>query len=77
MHLRGSQARFTDPESGDLVQPGSLPHSVSAFVMAAVRAKFQLADVVEFAPDAEFAARYPRAEKYIDWPMLVVLVLAT
>ena len=73
MQLRGSQARFTDPESGDIVQPGSVPHSVSAFVMAAMRAGFQIGDVAEFAPDAEFAARYPRAEKYIDWPMLVVM----
>ena len=76
MHLRGSQARFTDPESGDIIQPGSVPHSISAFVMAAMRAGFQIADVVELAPNAEFAARYPRAEKYIDWPMLVVLALA-
>ena len=29
----------------------------------------------EYAPDAAFAARYPRAEKYVDWPMLVVLQL--
>jgi ubiquinone/menaquinone biosynthesis C-methylase UbiE len=77
MHLRGSQARFTDLESGDIVQPGSVPHSIAAFVMAAVRADFQLADIVELAPDAEFAERYPRAEKYIDWPMLVVLSLAS
>jgi malonyl-CoA O-methyltransferase len=75
MHLRGSQARFTDPESGDIVQPGSVPHSIAAFVTAALRAGLQIADVVELAPDVEFAARYPRAEKYIDWPMLVVLSL--
>jgi malonyl-CoA O-methyltransferase len=76
MFLRGSQARFTDPVSGELVQPGSVPHSVGAFVMAAVRAGFQLTDVVEYAPDAEFATRYPRAEKYVGWPMLIVLLLA-
>jgi malonyl-CoA O-methyltransferase len=76
MFLRGAQARFTDPESGELVQPGSLPHSVAAFVMAAVRAGFQLTDVVEYAPDAEFAARVTRAAKYVDWPILVMLDLA-
>ncbi len=27
------------------------------------------------APDAEFVGRYPRAERYLDWPMLVVLVM--
>jgi malonyl-CoA O-methyltransferase len=76
MFLRGTQARFTDPASGERVQPGSVPHSVAAFVMAAVRGGFRLADVAEYAPDAEFAARYPRAARYIGWPMLVVLSLA-
>jgi len=77
MFLRGAQARFTDPESGELVRPGSLPHSVGAFVMAAVRAGFRLSAVEEFAPDAEFAQRYPRAARYVGWPMLVVLSLGT
>jgi malonyl-CoA O-methyltransferase len=75
MFLRGSQARFTDPESGQIVQPGSLPHSFGDFVMAAVRTGFRIDQIGEHAPDAEFAGRYPRAEKYIGWPMLVVLTL--
>ncbi len=75
MFLRGSQARFTDPESGQIVQPGSLPHSFGDSVMAAVRAGFRIDQIGEHAPDAAFAARYPRAEKYIGWPMLVVLGL--
>jgi SAM-dependent methyltransferase len=73
MFLRGSQARFTDPDSGEIVQPGSFPHRIGDFVMAAVRAGFGLEDVSEHAPDAQFAVRYPRAEKYVGWPMLVVL----
>ena len=76
MFLRGTQARFTDPASGELVSPGSVPHSVGAFVMAAVRAGFRLEAVDEYAPDAAFADRYPRAGKYVGWPMLVVLRLA-
>ena len=75
MFLRGSQARFTDPESGQIVQPGSLPHPFGDIVMAAVRAGFRIDQIGEHAPDAVFAARYPRAEKYIGWPMLVVLGL--
>jgi malonyl-CoA O-methyltransferase len=77
MFLRGTQARFTDPASGEVVQPGSVPHSVGAFVMAAVWPGFRLVDVVETAPDAELATRYPRAARYVGWPMLVVLSLAT
>jgi len=75
MFLRGSQARFTDPSTGELVQPGSIAHSISEFVMAAVRARLQLVDIEEASPDAAFAEKYPRAEKYVEWPMLVVFCL--
>jgi len=44
-------------------------------VMAALGAGFTLEAIDEYAPDAAFATRYPRAEKYVDWPMLVVLQL--
>lgn len=75
MFLRGTQARFTDPETGEKVQPGSVAHSMGEFVMAAVRAGFTLDAIEERAPDEAFAARYPRADKYVGWPMLVVLRL--
>lgn len=75
MFLRGTQARFTDPESGELIAPGSVPHSVGEFVMAAIRAGFDIADITELAPDAAFANRVPRAARYVNWPMLVVLSL--
>ncbi|QJX00924.1 class I SAM-dependent methyltransferase [Frigoriglobus tundricola] len=76
MFLRGTQARFTDPVSGERVVPGSYPHSIGAFVTAAAGAGFRLTRADEYAPDAAFATRFPRAEKYIDWPMLVVLQLS-
>ena len=76
MFLRGSQARFTDPASGEIVQPGSLPHQLGDLVMAAVRAGFHLDGIGEYAPDALFATQYPRAEKYVGWPMLLILRLA-
>ncbi len=75
MFLRGSQARFTDPDSGEIIQPGSLQHSLGDLIMGAVHGGFQIANVEEFAPDEKFARQYPRAEKYIDWPMLVVMQL--
>ncbi|HEY6565201.1 MAG TPA: class I SAM-dependent methyltransferase [Pirellulaceae bacterium] len=75
MFLRGSQARFTDPESGAVIRVGSHPHSLGDMVMGALRASFQIRDLGEFSPDAEFAQRFPRAEKYVGWPMLVVLSL--
>ena len=77
MFLRGAQARFTDPDSGEIVRPGSVAHQVEDFLAAARRAGFGVASVAESAADAAFAARYPRAERYVGWPMLVVLRLST
>ena len=75
MFLRDSRARFTDPDSGEVVAPGSLPHQLGDFVVAALGAGFTLRGVGEYAPEAEFVQRYPRAERYLGWPMLLVLEL--
>jgi malonyl-CoA O-methyltransferase len=75
MFLRGKQAKFTDPSTGEDVCPGSYPHQIGDFVMAAVRAGFRVDQIGEYAPDAEFAGRVPRARKYVGWPMLVVMCL--
>lgn len=75
LFLKGKQAAFTDPATGEKVRPGSLPHGLGAFVMAALRAGLDLDDVLEVAPDAAFIARWPRAAPYLDWPMLAVLAL--
>lgn len=77
MFLKGAQARFTDPTNGELVLPGSVPHSVAAFVMAALRAGFVIDDVAEHTPTADVMTRFPRAAKYDGWPMLVLLLLRT
>jgi ubiquinone/menaquinone biosynthesis C-methylase UbiE len=75
MLLRGSQARFTDPASGEVILPGSYPHQLGDFVMAAVRTGLGLEGIEERAADADFATAYPRAAKYVGWPMVVVLRL--
>jgi ubiquinone/menaquinone biosynthesis C-methylase UbiE len=75
MFLKGSQARFTDPVSGEVVHPGSRAHTVSDFVTAALRAGFKVVDLHESAPDEAFALRFPRAAKYVGWPMLFAMSL--
>ena len=75
MFLRDSRARFTDPDSGKVIAPGSLPHRLGDFVMAALNAGFALRRIGEHAPDTEFVRRFPRAERYLGWPMLVVLAM--
>jgi malonyl-CoA O-methyltransferase len=73
MFLRGTMARFTDPATGEKVVPGSVPHSISDFVMAAIRAGLRLTHIEEAAADEELVRSCPRAEKYVGWPTLVVM----
>jgi malonyl-CoA O-methyltransferase len=76
MFARGSQARFTDPDTGEIVQPGSIEHTIGELTAAVRTAGFERWTLTEFAPDEALAARFPRAVKYVGWPMLVVLHLA-
>ncbi len=75
MFLRGTQARFSDPETGDLVMPGSISHPFGEFAMAPIRAGFSLKEIAEFGVDEALAREHPRAAKYLGWPLLLVLVL--
>ena len=43
---------------------------------ATTAAGFRVDRVGEYAPDAEFALRFPRAAKHVGRPMLVVLELS-
>jgi len=72
MFLRDSQAQFTDPNSGEKVRPGSLSHQLSDMVMGAVSASLELVHFAEHSADAQLAADFPRSEKYVGWPMLVL-----
>ena len=75
MFLLGSQARFTDPDSRQVVRPGSVDHAFGEIVMSSIRAGFTLEAIGEHAPDLEFANSYPRAVKYVNRPMLLILTL--
>ena len=75
MMLRGITARFTDPETGRETRPLSYPHQIADFVMAVVQAGLTIDHISEHAVDEDLAARCPRAEKYLGWPMLLMLGL--
>lgn len=75
MNLRGVQARFTDPASGLKIGPQSHPHTLSEYIMAALRTGLQPDHMSEHAVDASLALRCPRAARYVDWPMLFLLRL--
>jgi 2-polyprenyl-3-methyl-5-hydroxy-6-metoxy-1,4-benzoquinol methylase len=77
MNLRGVQARFIDPATGRRVSPHSYPHQIADYVMAAVRAGLTLDHLSEHAVDAALAARSPRGNKYLDWPLLLLMRLVS
>ena len=76
MMLLGVQARFTDPASGVKTYPASVRNSLSDYVMGAQRARLRIEDMSEHAADEALVARAPRAEKYVGWPMLLMMVMA-
>lgn len=75
MMLKGLSARFADPVTGQEVRPESSPNVISDYVMGALSAGLTIDHISEHAPDAALAARCPRAEKYVGWPMLLAMRL--
>jgi len=75
MFLRGVSARFKDEGTGEFLRPRSYVMQVSDYVMGALDANLRIVSLVERSPDEAFAARVPRATKYIGWPMLFVMSL--
>lgn len=75
MFLRGVSARFRNDETGEFLRPRSYVMQLSDYVMGAIDADLRLVSLVERSPDEAFAARVPRATKYLGWPMLLVMTL--
>jgi ubiquinone/menaquinone biosynthesis C-methylase UbiE len=75
MMLRGITARFADPATGRDVRPRSYANQLSDYVMAATRAGWRFEHLGEHAVDEQLAATTPRAQRYLGWPLLVVMRL--
>ena len=73
--LRGVSARFRHEETGEFLRPRSYVMQLSDYVMGALDADLRIVSLAERSPDEEFAARVPRAAKYLGWPMLFVMSL--
>lgn len=75
MMLRGVQARFVDPATNREIRPASVANLVSDYVMAALGAGLSFDHLSEHAVNEELAKRAPRAEKYVGWPLLLMMKL--
>jgi ubiquinone/menaquinone biosynthesis C-methylase UbiE len=76
MNLEGVRARFNDPVTGTRVYPAGREYRISDFVMAAKRVGLDFDELVERVMTAEIAATLPRAERYLNWPMLLAMRLS-
>ena len=75
MMLKGVQARFHDPRTGARVFPQSVANQISDYVMGALAAGLRVRHLSEHSVGEDLVARAPRAEKYLGWPMLFMMVL--
>ena len=75
MTLKGVQARFQDPRTGARVFPQSVANQISDYVMGAIGAGLSITHVSEHVVTEAHAARSPRAEKYVGWPILFIMAL--
>ncbi len=73
MMLKGVQARFTDPDTGQETRPKSVPNQISDYLTAAISAGLRLDYISEHITDEALIAKAPRAEKHRDWPMLLAM----
>lgn len=75
MLLKGTQANFKDPESGIEYRPKGYPHQIADFVENMNRSGLLIEKMDEFLGTGDLVKQYPKAEKYLDWPMLVTFLL--
>jgi len=75
MRLLGTQAQFTDPATGRKTRPAGARHQLSDYVIAATRMGLHIDHMSEHVVDEELAARSPRAQKYLGWPILLLMRL--
>lgn len=79
MMLKGVQARFIDPTTGQRQRVESVPNQISDYVRGALienpmARQLKLIHMSEHAVDEALAERAPRAAPYVGWPLLLVLV---
>lgn len=74
MMLLGNEANFTDPVTGEEVRPKGYAHQVADFVNSVKNSGLELVELKEYFGTVELADKYPKAKKYLHWPMLICFI---
>ncbi len=76
MLLKGTQANFKDPKTGKEFRPKGYPHKIADFVQNMNTQGLLIEKMNEFTCNKELMVQFPKAEKYLNWPMLVTFQLS-
>lgn len=71
MFLKGTQARFVDENTDELVVIENQRYTIAELVMAVRASGLELVDMRERPCTEAIASGIPRAVKYVGWPMLL------
>ena len=75
MLLKGTQANYKDPKTGNEFRPKGYPHQIADFVQNMNNSGLLIKKMNEYTGTKELIAKFPKAEKYLNWPMLVTIEL--
>lgn len=75
MLLKGTQANFKNPETGKEFRPKGYPHQIADFVQNINASGLLIGKMNEYTGTKELVEEFPKAEKYLGWPMLVTFEL--
>jgi SAM-dependent methyltransferase len=73
MMFLGIEARFTDPQTGQVTYPISARHEISDYVQAGLGAGLRLTQLGEWAVDEALVAVSSRSARYLGWPLLLIM----
>jgi len=75
MMLLDVQANFKDSATGEEIRPKGYPNQMSDFVNAIIKSGLKIESFKEYFCTADFIEKFPRAKRFLGWPMLTLFIL--
>ncbi|MEQ8171672.1 MAG: methyltransferase domain-containing protein [Candidatus Eremiobacterota bacterium] len=75
MMLLDVQANFKDSDTGEEIRPKGYPNQMSDFVNAIIKSGLTIESFKEYFCTADFIEKFPRAKRFLNWPMVILFKL--
>ena len=75
MMLLDVQANFKDPVTGEEIRPKGYPNQISDFINSIIKAGLNIDFFKEYFCSKDFIENFPRAKRFLNWPMLILFKL--